>query len=277
MGVPSFFRWIHDKFPRCLVPFVELRACAGAGASSSELLREPNPNGIEFDNLFIDFNQVVHNATHPTDRPVPTTRRAMFEEIFRVVDRLVCAVRPRRLLVLAIDGVAPRAKMNQQRARRFLAVQEREHERTQQAHRNAAYGLSAPESHFDHNAITPGSEFMQQVGEGLRHYCASKVARDEAWRGLAVVLSDASVPGEGEHKIMEMIRAQRTQPGYDADSVHCVYGLDADLIMLSLATHEPRLYVLREEVLVGRQRFTKVCRGERVVGVWCTQLVQRRV
>ncbi|KAL1518589.1 hypothetical protein AB1Y20_002877 [Prymnesium parvum] len=256
MGVPSFFRWVHDKFPRCLRSFVELPLAAGAPWS-----RHPNPNGIEFDNLYVDFNQLVHQCTHPTDKPVPATRGAMFEEITRSVDRLVAAVRPRRLLVLAVDGVAPRAKMNQQRARRFLSSSEMAQEAKAQAVVSVRHGLAAPEHHFDHNAITPGTEFMAELAEELRQYCAARVAADEAWRHLTVVLSDAATPGEGEHKIMEIIRTQRLQQGYLPDTSHVVYGLDADLVMLSLATHEPRLFVLRDEVPIGSMRFLKRCDG----------------
>ena len=108
MGVPTFYRYIHEKFPKAVRDYVEVMPDGLDAATEADWSAEPNPNGIEVDNLYLDFNGIVHNATHPEDRPAPSGFDAMMLEVFRRVDRIVLAARPRRLLYLALDGVAPR-------------------------------------------------------------------------------------------------------------------------------------------------------------------------
>jgi len=96
-----------------------------------------------------------------------------------------------------------------------------------------------------------GTPFMTKLSAHLRYFINKKITEDSNWRDVKVVLSGHEVPGEGEHKIMEYIRLSRAQPDYNPNIRHCLYGLDADLIMLGLLSHDPHFCLLREEVKFG--------------------------
>jgi len=271
MGVPAFYRWLSEKYPKIVQDMLEKRNAVVDGVEIPLNLLEPNPNGMEYDNLYIDLNGLIHPCSHPEDREAPTTEAEMYLNVTKYIDRLFAACRPRRLLFLAIDGVAPRAKMNQQRARRFRAAQEAR-ERVEMMEEVVAemtsLGLSLPPSSgaaWDSNVITPGTEFMSHLSLYLWYYVLDRMNRIPSWRNVKIILSDASEPGEGEHKIMRFIRAQRSQPGYDPNQRHILHGLDADLIMLALATHELHFTILREEVTFGKKKDKVKSEGQRLL------------
>jgi 5'-3' exoribonuclease 2 len=178
--------------------------------------------------------------------------------------------------------------MNQQRARRFRSAKDAKEadekkaefqtllrkQQNQYGHQDEASTTEdLVKKTWDTNVITPGTPFMFLLARSVRYWVQWKLNTDPAWEQLKVVISDASVPGEGEHKIMQFIRSQRSDPEYDPNTRHVMYGLDADLIMLGLATHEPHFRVLREDVflrdakaktckLCGRQgHYAENCRG----------------
>ncbi|AYU76056.1 XRN1 / 5'-3' exoribonuclease A [Leishmania donovani] len=232
MGVPKFFRWAAERFPSIITPFKD----------------SPPP----VDNLYLDINGIIHNCTHPND--VDATRRSptekeMIQAMFVYLEKLFNAIQPRKYFLLAVDGVAPRAKMNQQRQRRYRAGYEMMIAREEAL----AMGEEVPEEKdvFDSNCITPGTPFMVRVSKEFQYFITMKLSTDPAWQGCQIIFSGHDCPGEGEHKIVDFIRRRKMQPNYDPNETHCMYGLDADLVMLALATHEPHFVLLREVVTFG--------------------------
>uniref|UniRef100_A0A3B4YZ42 5'-3' exoribonuclease 1 n=1 Tax=Seriola lalandi dorsalis TaxID=1841481 RepID=A0A3B4YZ42_SERLL len=237
MGVPKFYRWISERYP-CL----------------SEVVKEHQIP--EFDNLYLDMNGIIHQCSHPNDEDVHfrISEEKIFADIFHYLEVLFRIIKPRKVFFMAVDGVAPRAKMNQQRGRRFRSAKEAEDKIKKALDKGE---VLPTEARFDSNCITPGTDFMARLQEQLKYFVHNKLSTDKLWQNVRVYLSGHETPGEGEHKIMEFIRSENSKPGHNPNTRHCLYGLDADLIMLGLTSHEPNFSLLREEVRFGGKKSQK--------------------
>ena len=152
-----------------------------------------------------------------------------YNAVAAIILRMVQAVNPRDCLIFAVDGVAPGAKMQQQRGRRERAAKDRH-----------------PSEIFDRNAITPGTDFMIRLDTFLVRF----ITTYREYLPPKVIYSSHLVPGEGEHKIMDFYRNGEVSdgPAAQAGATHVLYGLDADLIMLSLLSPLNGIYLSRETV-----------------------------
>ena len=97
MGIPSFFRWINEKYKHLITDCVEELP------KNNEKINflNKNPNKIEFDNLYLDMNGIIHPCCHPQDETAPKTEEDMIVNIFKYIDRVFNIVRPRKLIYMS--------------------------------------------------------------------------------------------------------------------------------------------------------------------------------
>jgi 5'-3' exonuclease len=211
MGIKHFFSWFRQN--NDLKPSIS------------------NTPPSNIDHVLIDMNGIIHEAAQfvykygkyqskislPKYLKMKTpSNRDLCLKIKERVTEVISVLNPRKSVFLAIDGVAPKSKQNQQRQRRFRAALERN------------------ESGFDSNCITAGTNFMKELSSNLS---------DLSWvcGNLKKEISTDSVPGEGEHKLINWINDSA-----NPSDNYCVVGLDADLILLCMMSNKENVYIMRE-------------------------------
>ena len=184
MGIPSYFKNIINDYNNILV--------------------QQDLFNIKVNNLFFDLNCLIHPSCQGL-----TDESEMFDNIYNNMIKIINVCNPTDLIYIAIDGVCPRGKIEQQKYRRFRSANEKKI--------------------WDTNAISPGTKFMNDLNIFLR----------EKSYPIKTIFSDSSIHGEGEHKIMQYLKHLNNT------DINIVHGLDADLIMLSMIKNN-HIYLLRE-------------------------------
>lgn len=222
MGVPGFFSWLLRKYKRSAVITKEIGTV---------------------DTLYLDANCLFHPQCFKVVDYVVSTgssknlEKMMFSRIVNYIKFLVEHVKPKRLFI-SVDGVAPVAKMSQQRKRRFKSVHD------------TAVKNSIKQKHnvkitdiWSNTVITPGTEFMVRLDTVLTEYTKNN--------SIETVYSSYKEPGEGEHKILQDIKNCKTT------DCTVVYGLDADLIFLTMSCQKDNMYLLRESHVLSKDNVDK--------------------
>jgi 5'-3' exonuclease len=212
MGIPSYFVHIVKTYPTIIKEFV--------------------PNKIQIDNFYLDSNSIIYDAIKNNAYKKGDT--AFESKVIQwICDKLlyyINLINPGKKVLIAFDGVAPLAKLDQQRNRRYNTwfvnnfLEKAENEKKEL---------------WDTTAITPGSNFMKTLSNTIKLFFKDKLPK------LDIIISSSEHNGEGEHKIYKYIRKHST---YHNATATIIYGLDADLLMLSLIHLKitTNLYLFRE-------------------------------
>lgn len=205
MGIPSYFSYIIKNHMRILTKISQTTI-------------------ISFHNLYLDCNSIIYDSIREIQmEPVLSDNyRSISSAVCAKIQQYIDIVRPSNTVYIAFDGVAPFAKMNQQKTRRFRSAYLEHH------------GIVS-KSMFNSSLITPGTEFMEFLSNYVIAHFSSKPS---------IIVSASNVPGEGEHKLFQHIRDNASS---HAGQYTVIYGLDADLLMLSIFhSQQTNLFVYRE-------------------------------
>ena len=218
MGVPGFFLWLMKNYKHNGFIF--------------------NKKLDTIDYFLIDTNCLIHpvcfktiaDNSHITDTEILESK--MMDNVCNYLEFLIDYVKPNKGIYLAIDGVAPIAKIKQQRSRRFKSVADKI------LWDNIKRKYNKPKGHpWNNSAITPGTLFMDKLHYKLIEWLNSLGNK------LHIIYSGCYTPSEGEHKLLQFIRENQLKK---IEYTYSIYGLDADLIFLALSTNSNNIFLLRE-------------------------------
>ena len=199
MGIPSFFSHLVKDHPNCV--------------------KEINQNNI-IDNLYLDSNSIIYDCVHKIANEYSddsSFEKQLIVNVLKKIIEYITTLSPKKRCMIAFDGVAPVAKLKQQRNRRYKSMIDAMVDTKLLGYENKTWNTSA---------ITPGTNFMQTLMDYLRYNLKTGEFKD------IIIFSGSDEPGEGEHKIFDFIRENK-DPSFSQET-HVIYGLDADLIMLTL-------------------------------------------
>lgn len=208
MGVPALFSLLVKNYPDIIFY---------------------NPEQ-KIDNLYLDMNGAIHPCCYRILDKCDNAEDLEDKMLIEIIDYLkyiIDFVKPRKTLYIAIDGPAPRAKIEQQRKRRFKSAKEKR----LIAEVKKKHGVKTV--YWDSCKITPGTIFMDKVNDTISEFVKTIT-------GIEVIFSNSNIPQEGEHKIYQHIRNLKNK------NICAIYGLDADLIFLGLASKRKNVFLLRE-------------------------------
>ena len=234
MGVPGFFLWLMKNYKKDKFVFNKSNIQDSNSATESDVSILQEINSINY--FLIDANCLIHPVCYKVlaDNPNITDNDILEDKMISAtleyLEKIISHVNPNKGIYIAIDGVAPVAKIKQQRSRRFKSIADKVmwDNIKKKYNKPIAY-------HWNSNAITPGTQFMIKLHNKIMSW-----AKDYK---KSVIYSSCFTPAEGEHKLLQFIREQQREKH---DFSYVIYGLDADLIFLALATESNKIYLLRE-------------------------------